>query len=404
MGSFFTPSIRIVLLGIGLLYAWGTMGVSTADAATAHAGSVEDRMSGVHELRSVSSIASPDSDAAVQAGWDLIGARNYRGALRLLGQAKIASPNDPRLWLGIGVSQYRLAQFDAAKAALTEALHMDSSLDLAHLLLGELAFVRDELSDAIRHYESAQDINPNDLVIQDGLYTARRARQFEVGLARMVTPHFVLKCDPTKQAEMRSVAARLESLYNRIGERLQYRPDARTIVILYSERRFQQLTDTPAWAGGLFDGKIHLAAQRVLQAPSETNDVLAHEYTHALVHRMSGGRAPTWLAEGLALYFEGRPPGWTQSILARRDIDLTPLHALHGSFLSLPRREAALAYAESLSATLALIDRYGWGGVRQVLGLLVTTDDFSLAFETAFKEPYHEFESFWMTSASHRRS
>jgi len=190
----------------------------------------------------------------------LIRARDYRGALHLLSQAKAASPNDPQLWLGIGVSRYRLSQFDSAKAALTEALHIDPSLDAAHVLLGELAFMRDELTEAIRHYESAREINPNDVVIQDGLYTARRAQQLEAGLVRMVTPHFVLKCDVSKQAEMRRVAARLESLYNRIGERLLYRPDARTVVILYPDRRFQQLTDSPAWAGGLFDGKIHLAA------------------------------------------------------------------------------------------------------------------------------------------------
>jgi|KBSMisStaDraftv2_1062788.scaffolds.fasta_scaffold05289_7 tetratricopeptide (TPR) repeat protein len=419
MGSFVQPSMRIALLGISLLSCWGTMRVVTADAAIFDGmvdeamavlqlrfGSVVDRTSNGRVVHSTSSRpnASPDSRAAVEAGWDLIRARDYRGALHLLSQAKAASPNDPQLWLGIGVSRYRLSQFDSAKAALTEALHIDPSLDAAHVLLGELAFMRDELTEAIRHYVSAQEINPNDIVIQDGLYTARRAQQLEAGLVRMVTPHFVLKCDVSKQAEMRRVAARLESLYNRIGERLLYRPDARTVVILYPDRRFQQLTDSPAWAGGLFDGKIHLAAERVLHASPETNGVLAHEFSHALVHRLSGGRTPTWLDEGLALYFEGRGPVWSQAILDRRDIELTPLHALHGSFLSLPRREAALAYAESLSATGALIDRYGWGSVRQVLELLSTIDDFSAAFETAFKEPYHAFESFWMTSVSHRRS
>jgi len=108
------------------------------------------------------------------------------------------------------------------------------------------------------------------------------------------------------------------------------------------------------------------------------------------------------LDEGLALYLEGRALSWSETIMDGRETELTPLHALHGSFLSLSPHEARLAYAESLSAAWALIHRYGWPRVRRLLETVAGSDDFSAAFETALKEPYHVFEASWATARRHR--
>jgi hypothetical protein len=275
-------------------------------------------------------------------------------------------------------------------------------MEEAHTLLGDVAFMRDQLADAVRHYESAFRLNPNDVSIQDGLFHVRRAQQFEADFARIVTPHFIVKCDEAQRRGMKGLAHRLEVLYERIGERLQHRPKEKMIVVLYSDGGFQAYTDSPSWAGAAFDGKIYLAAGRMLHSAPEAEATLAHEYAHALVHRLAGGRAPTWLDEGLALYFEGRTSSWSSTILDRPQTELTPLHALHGSFLSLSPREATVAYAESLSATQALIHRYGWSRVRRLLEALVQADEFSAAFETVLKEPYHVFEASW--AAAHQRS
>lgn len=347
-------------------------------------------------------VESPAMRAMVEAGWNYIRAGDFRAALALFDQAKAISPRDPRIWLGLGISQYRLSRFEPATSSLLEALDLDPSLEQAHALLGALAFMRDDLPGAIRHYESAQVLNPNDVVIQDGLYAARRALQFEAGFMRVVTPHFIVKGEAVTLAAIRGVADRLELLYQRVGDALKYRPDDRTIVVLYSDYHFRRLTDGPMWAGGLFDGKIHLVAQRVLEMSATANGILAHEYSHALVHRLAGDRVPTWLDEGLALYFEGGRVELDRDMLAHRTSDLIPLHALHGSFLNLPPHEAALAYAESRSATSLLIVRYGWVRLHSLLDLLSRGDDFNTAFETAFKEPYHAFESVWISVERHR--
>ena len=340
--------------------------------------------------------------AAIEAGWALIRSGDYHGAIRILNKAKPASPKDPRIFLGLGLSHYRLAQYDPAVVSLQQALRLDAGLDQAHTLLGDVAFMRDHLDDAVRHYKAASTLNPNDVSIQDGLFRVRRAQQLEGGFARVVTSHFIVKCSEAQRGSLKGLVDRLEALSRRMGQRLPYRSREAIIVILYTDRHFQEFTDSPSWAGGLFDGKIHVAAQRVLLASPEADAALAHEYAHALVHRIARGHAPTWLDEGLALYFEGRALSWSETILDRRDTDLTPLHALHGSFLSLPPREATLAYAESASAARALIHRYGWPRVQNLLETLAGPVEFHAAFETALKEPYHAFEASWVAVQSHR--
>jgi tetratricopeptide (TPR) repeat protein len=346
--------------------------------------------------------ATEQGRADIDTGWALIQLGDYRGALRAFNKAKAESSQDPRVFLGLGLSHYRLAQYDSAIEHLKRALRLDEALEQAHALLGDVAFMRDQLADAERHYESALTLNPNHVSIQDGLFGVRRAQQFEAGFARIMTPHFIVKCHEAQRMRLKGLAGRLEVLYERIGEQLQHRPKEKIIVVLYSDSAFQEFTGSPSWAGGLFDGKIHLAARRVLLVSPDADATLAHEYAHALVHRLTRGRAPTWLDEGLALYFEGRTPSWSDTILDRPHTELTPLHALHGSFLSLPPREATLAYAESLSATRVLIHRYGWPRVRRLLERLAQIDDFSAAFETALKEPYHVFEASWAAAQRHR--
>jgi len=117
--------------------------------------------------------------------------------------------------------------------------------------------------------------------------------------------------------------------------------------------------------------------------------IIAHELTHAFVFELAKGRAPTWLNEGLAQFFEGD----AERIVPPET--LVPLNALHGSFLALDRTAARRAYAESLSATAYLVDRYGLFRVRLLLAALGTNRPFADAFADVLLISYAEFESDW---------
>ena len=341
--------------------------------------------------------------SSAQEGRQLMQAGDHQGAVRTFTQALRLDPDDAALLVGLGISQHRTGQDERAIAALSRALELNPEAQHAHALLGRLYFTGDSLEQSIRHYEAALLEDPNDAAVRDGLYAARRAHQADHALDRLYSPHFVVKFEPVHRRLANDVIDRLERLSSVIGGQLGGASEEPIIVILYSDRRFKEVTDSPAWAGGLYDGKIHLAARSVIPA-GQAETALAHEYAHAIVHRLSAGHAPAWLQEGLALYFEGRPAAWSRQVLARHRSRIVPLHALHKNFLGLPSREAQIAYAEGLSAMRAIIEQYDMRRVRRLLDELAVTPEFAVAFETVFQRPYRDFESAWvagLTSVAH---
>ncbi|MGH7233564.1 MAG: tetratricopeptide repeat protein [Nitrospiraceae bacterium] len=338
------------------------------------------------------------------AGWEFLRSGDYSRAAQVLADASRQFPQDASVQLGLGISHYRMARHEAAVAALNRALSLNPDIHDAHALLGDLYFKRDELEASVRHYEAAADQDPADSSVQGGLFAARRAVRAEADLQRVWSAHVVLKFDRRYHSLADEVLDRLERLSRFIGSQLGWTAEEPMIVILYSDRDFKELTGSPAWAGGLYDGKIHLAGGALMEQRTRVGAVLAHEFTHAMVHRLSGGHAPTWLQEGLALYFEGRPASWSSKILARHRNAIIPLHALHGSFLGLPPGDAELAYAEGDSATRAMIDQYDFVKIRQLLTDLAARPDFAAAFEAVFHRPYRDFETAWIRGLTGRRA
>ena len=348
------------------------------------------------------SASSAPARSGVEAGWDMLRQGRHREAIGVFTAAKGRYRDEPMLFLGLGVARYRLMEFGPAAANLRRALELNPDLEEAHTILGAISFARDELDSSIRHYEQAFKLNPNDVGIQDRLFAVRRAADAEGTLQRLTHPHVIVKYEPSHRDVALRVAERWEVIHRRIGRQLEDVPAQRTIVILYAHDRFRRLTDTPAWAAGLFDGRVHLGTDAMQSRLDDVDASLAHEYAHALVHRLAGGRAPAWVEEGLALYFEGRDRTRSEDMLTAKGVDFIPLHALHESFLGLPAGHARVAYAESHSAVCALIDRYGLKQVRRLLVSVAEAPDFSHAFETVLKSPYHEFEAAWMTERQRR--
>lgn len=161
--------------------------------------------------------------------------------------------------------------------------------------------------------------------------------------------------------------------------------------ILYTDQQFRDITRSPAWTKALFDGKIHLPIGSPIENESLLKKVVHHEYTHALVHQLSRGKAPTRLNEGLALYFEegGR--------LDRERLPppLLPLERLHGTFMAYDEPTARQAYAQSRSATAYLIDRCGLFRIKLLLEELADNTPFPNAFEQIFLIPYADFQLEW---------
>ena len=339
-----------------------------------------------------------------ETGWRLVKESQYQRAVQAFTEAAELLPDDASFLVGIGLCQHRLFRDDLALTALERAIRLDSSIGQAHKLLGDVDYRRGEIQTAIRHYETARRQDPNDVTLQARLVTAHRELQAEAGFDRLYSSHFAVRFEgSTDRRRVHEVANRLEMVYNKIGRTFSYFPVEPFTVILHPDRQFQNTTLSPGWAGGLFDGKIHLPMRGLMRGRQAVDRILSHEYTHALVDRLSGGHAPAWLSEGLALHLEGRADAWGHEVLARHAAEVAPLNSLHGDFLELPPHRATVVYAESYQATKALIRRYGMDRVRKLLEALSVTPDFSSAFYAVFQDRYRDFDAAWIAGQAQER-
>ena len=223
----------------------------------------------------------------------------------------------------------------------------------------------------------------------DGADPALQFRKFE-------SRHFTVRCEGREDpALVWALLERLESAYREVGLKLGTFPTSRVPVLLYTDGEFPVQASVPPWAQGLFDGQIRLAVSWAALHEESLDKTLRHEYTHAAVHVLTRGHAPTWLSEGLAVANEGRGTEreWK---LARAADRLIPLNELHGSFLNLPSAHIQLAYAESAAAVDYLVSRHGARSVRALLARLGSSRDFAAAFQKTVGVPYADFQAAWM--------
>jgi len=332
--------------------------------------------------------------------WKQLDGRAYPDALQNFQEATRLEPDEPDFFVGEGLAYYRLNDSDRAVETLKKAIELDPKRPDAYKIIGDIYYQRDEIEMAIGYYEKGLDLDPSDQALRQHLAQVHREEKVQSGFQQQASRAFTVKFEgQEKQDAARQVLGDLEEAYRDIGQALAYYPDEPITVILYTDQQFQDVTRSASWSKGIYDGKIRVPMGGAEQNPDLLKKVLFHEYTHAVVHGLSRGLdVPTWLNEGVAVYFENGGEPTQEQALARQirsGAPLVPLSLLHGSFLQLSGAQASLAYAESFAAVKALVDRYGLFRVRQLLEDLGRQKNFAQAFSDQFMISYEAFQSDW---------
>lgn len=340
--------------------------------------------------------------AKARIAWNQVNQAEYETAVTGFQDAIILHSQEFSFYIGLGLSYHRLKKETQAKEAAEKALRLAPNEPAPYKLLGEIAYQDDQLDEALGYFEKALQLVPSDPNLPSVIDKLQREHQVQSQFQQEATIHFTVKFEGHEERGIADQVVRiLEEAYGEIGKNFSYYPENSITVILYSDQQFRDITRTPAWAGGLFDGKIRIPTEGAGSSPEELNRVLYHEYTHAVVYALTGGRVPTWLNEGLALNLEKRDPAslssfWSPLLQgAIRTNSLIPIQDLHGSFMNMDQATAQLSYAESYSAVKYLIDRYGMFTIQSLLKDLSHQRDFAKAFDDRFFIPYPEFQSAW---------
>ena len=336
--------------------------------------------------------ADPKTALAEQAGWEALRAGDATAAAAAFRSALAGDPKNARLHLGAASAAF-LARRDAdAKRALERALDLDPRLPDARKLLGQVLYRGGDLPGAIRELERAVAEAPADRQGAETLSRWRREAELHDRMGQRLNERFTVSFEGPEEAALAAqVLASLDRAYWRIGETLSTFPTSAISVVLYTTEQFRDITRSPTWAAGAYDGTIRVPVRGALDDVRELDRVLAHELTHAVIRTLAARNVPTWLNEGLAGALEGGDLAWARDRLTQANP--IPLTALRSSFGRLSGAQAQIAYATSALAVRRLLDESGGFAVANLLRDLGAGVDLDAAFLHRIQRSLAAFEA-----------
>lgn len=205
------------------------------------------------------------------------------------------------------VTAYQERRLDEALNYAKEAVSEEPDHVDAYALLGELYYLRQEMTKAKENWAYALKLAPSRTDVRQWMAKLDKEMEVEKSLGRSDTYPFVVRFDQDDATvDVSTLRQLLRETYRVVGQSFQYFPDHPISVILYSEANFESVKGVSHRVAGLYDGKIRLPLKPDLSRDKELKRILWHEYTHALVHDLSKNRCPTWLNEGIATLQESR--------------------------------------------------------------------------------------------------
>jgi tetratricopeptide (TPR) repeat protein len=349
---------------------------------------------------------SPEKEAALAKGLNFLAVNKYENgefneAEGILKEA-VGLLRDPAITKNLAMAQAGAGKYMEAAGTLS-AIPDDPDarrlLKDLYVKIGDGFYRQGEIASALTYLDKGLVLDPSDSFLKEAVARVRAERNAEGGMTRKEGGHFVIKFDGAENAVAgHLIGLLLEEAYYKVGSDLGYYPEDRLEAVLYSKAAFKDVTRSPSWAGALYDGRIKIPAGGLVEKTKALERVIFHEYTHALVHRLSRGMAPTWLNEGLAQYEEGNAATWQTDEAAKglADDPGVSLRRLEGSFTRLSPDGALRAYLASLSATRYLINEFGTSSVVRVLEGLGAGKTLDEALYSAIFLKYEDFERSWL--------
>jgi tetratricopeptide (TPR) repeat protein len=341
----------------------------------------------------LSAQVDPRSALLERDAWAALNAGNTHAAAEAFRDAIVADPKNARNHLGAATAAFLERRYDDAMAALEQALTLDSRLAAARALLGQVQHRMGRLPDAIRTFEALVADAPGDRDAAGTLDRWRREAGLHDRMQQAVGHHFTVSFDGPAEAALAEEALHsLDRAYWRIGELLGSYPNEPVPVVLYTAEQFSDITRSPAWAAGAYDGTIRVPMRGALDNPAELDRVLAHEFAHALVYTLAPQFVPAWLNEGLASALETDSLAWARKQVEQATGPL-PLRTLESGFGRLSGDQARLAYATSALIVGRMLEEDGGFAVANLLRDIGAGVPFDAAFLRRFQRSFEDFQS-----------
>ena len=336
----------------------------------------------------------PRSALVERDAWSALNAGQARAAAAAFREALAADPKNARLHLGAGMAA-SLERRDAdARDEFDRALALDPKLAQARALLGQIQYRMGDRALAVRTYETLVAMTPDDRGARTTLERWQREAELHDRMRQAVGSHIIVSFEGPAQAALAAEALKyLDDAYWRIGQLLGTYPSEPIAVVLYTDEQFRDITRSPSWAAGAYDGVIRVPMRGALDKREELDRVLSHEFTHALIRTLASRGVPAWMNEGLATALESGNLEWAEKQAASQPP--VPLRALQSGFGRFSGAQAQLAYATSALSARRLLEEAGGFAVANLLRDLGEGVAFDAAFLHRIQRPFAEFQAIY---------
>jgi tetratricopeptide (TPR) repeat protein len=293
-------------------------------------------------------------------------------------------PDEAAFALSRGICNYHLKRYDIARYELERARARQPDSSDVLFYLGLVLYESESRLEAMELWERALKLSPDRAELIAVLKKARKETAVEDKMDRGNSSRFNMTYDPGVNTTFAlAVLDVLESASNQVGAELGHFPEARVPVVIYKRDDYKDVTNSPDWSGGAYDGTIRLPFGSLSEVSPALRAILFHEYAHVVVFDLTHGNCPVWLNEGIAETF-GR--GQFHSTSAALKGPVMDVRRLEESFTSLSSAEAARAYQQSYTMVNYLVTTYGWHRVKAILVNLGKGLNMSAAVSSALKD------------------
>lgn len=291
----------------------------------------------------------------------------------------------------LAYAELEAAEYDRAERRARAARALEESDANVIAVLGELELHRGDVATGVETCQRGLGLHPGNARLVRCVGRGQRDRSKRAAPDEVASAHFSVSFEGRVDAEgARPTLETLEDAYRVVGALLGYQPADRLPVILYPGWTFSEDGSHPAWAGGVYDGKVRVPSAGSTGQTLRFRGLVFHEYAHAVFQRVTRGvRTPQWLNEGIAelakLRVDAAPP-----VPCSAGHGL-PLSRLGPGFGALGVGEARRAYPEARHAVERLVARRGEEGLRALLAATGQSGDFEQAFAEVYGERFDAF-------------
>jgi len=332
---------------------------------------------------------------------------NYEKALEHFEYVHGRTPDDMQIIGKIGLAAVQMMDYEKAIEFLEKAANVFPDSFFILFYLGKSNYELHYFEEAVSWWERALDATQDEnqkAAVNEAINRAREQMASTDGSSSVEDRRFVVHFAGDSRDDLGDITFEvLSEVFYQVTRSLNFHPDVKINVIFYLTEDYYKVSRD--WSAASAQGiKIMVPLKSGYKSEEYVKGLLAHEFTHTIIHLRTNNRCPLWLNEGIAQYQEfaaanGSPDEMRSdynSIVENEFIDggkVVKLNRVPNLLNSSSRKDVLRGYIGSYLAARCLADYYGERAFDTILSALGEGKTFDEAMIDATGRDMDHFQS-----------